>query len=91
MIGGWHTRVSGFNRYIFALAFICFLARSDPDCTYAHVLRSLGKSENLVEVILNSYLMATRWDFKLCCVASRLLFDLICCLEMEQIYQETVS
>ena len=55
------------------------------------MLKSLSKSENLVEVILNTYLMATRWDFKLCCVASRLLFDLICCLEMEQIYQETVS
>ena len=35
--------------------------------------------------------MATRWDFKLCCVASRLLFDIMCCLEMEQIYAETVS
>jgi hypothetical protein len=35
--------------------------------------------------------MAARWDFKLCCVATRLLFDLICGLEMEQIYQETVS
>ncbi|CAB3993233.1 DDB1- and CUL4-associated factor 1 isoform X1, partial [Paramuricea clavata] len=64
-------------------------ARSEPNCTYAHVLKSLSKSENLVDVILNTYLMATRWDFKLCCVATRLLFDLICGLEMEQIYQET--
>ncbi len=71
--------------------FCLFLGRSDPSCTYAHVLKSLSKSENLVGVILHTYLMATRWDFNLCCVASRLLFDLICCLEMEQIYQETVS
>ena len=35
--------------------------------------------------------MATRRDFKLCCAASRLLFNLMCCLEMEQIYAETVS
>ncbi|XP_028407951.1 DDB1- and CUL4-associated factor 1-like [Dendronephthya gigantea] len=63
--------------------------RNDPFCTYAHVLKCLSKSDNLVEIILNTYLMAPRWDFKLCCVASRLLFDLMCCLEMEQIYQET--
>lgn len=70
---------------------LLFLARSDPTSTYAHVLKCLSKSEELVDVILNTYLMAVQWDFKLCCVASRLLFDLICCLEMEQIYSETVS
>ena len=73
------------------LVWLVFLGQNDPFCTYAHVLKCLSKSDNLVEIILNSYLMAPRWDFKLCCVASRLLFDIMCCLEMEQIYQETVS
>ena len=68
-----------------------FLARCDPSSSYSHVLKNLSKSENLVDVTLNTYLMATRWDFKLCCAASRLLYDLMCCLEMEQIYAETVS
>lgn len=68
-----------------------FLVRNDPDSTYGHILKNLTKDETFVDVVVNSYVMVPREDFQLCCAATRLLCDIMCYVESEEIYQETVS
>ena len=66
--------------------------RHDPDSTYGHILKNLTKNETFIDVIVNTYInVASDEDFELCCSATRLLFNMICGLESEDIFQETVS
>ncbi|XP_032243093.2 DDB1- and CUL4-associated factor 1 [Nematostella vectensis] len=63
--------------------------RADPDCTLGHILKALFKNDDFMNKLVNSYIMSTREEFDLNCMACRLLLNVMPGLESAMVFQET--
>ncbi|GAB6021466.1 hypothetical protein CHUAL_004070 [Chamberlinius hualienensis] len=62
--------------------------RSDPNCTFGHLLKNLFKNESFMNKLVNNYLMH-RENRELNTAAARLALDIMPGLEISVVFQET--